>query len=74
MKLVSSQTEDQIVEKAKAAIDKLDQYQMARLKRFATAGHLFFSNTRINDYFEKRFEALGGMTPEISKQIGWGDQ
>ncbi len=63
-------TEQEITE-AKAAIDKLTQIEMARLWRFAPRGHPYFNSTLpLHDYFRKRFQELGGMTPEISKGIG----
>ena len=54
----------------KDRIDKMDQMEMARILRFAPAGHPYF-NKPLSEYFEKRFEKLGGMTPAISKAIGW---
>lgn len=56
-----------IVEK----INKLTHYEMAKLWRFAEAGHIYF-NTTMPYYkiFQERFEKFGGMTPEMSKQIG----
>ena len=45
---------------------------MARLYRFAPSGHLYFdSSLPYNKIFMERFSELGGMSPEISKQIGW---
>jgi hypothetical protein len=55
----------------KAAIDKLTQLEMARLWRFAPSGSIYFQRDACS-YFRERFIALGGFTPEISKQIGWG--
>ncbi len=46
--------------------------EMAHLSRFATCGHPYFDITK--PYFlifEHRFKALGGMSPEISKNMGW---
>ncbi len=57
-------------EKVKTEIDFLSQIEMARLIRFAEPGHPYFSGDYY-DYFQKRFKELGGMTPEISKQLGW---
>ena len=60
------------IEDGKKTIDAMTQYEMARLRRFAVAGHPFFRiNEPLCDYFEKRFAELGGMTPAISKAIGW---
>jgi len=53
-------------------IDTMTQEEMARLQRFASGGHpVFDSSLPLYDRFQKRFQELGGMTPEISKRIGW---
>jgi len=53
-------------------IDQMSQRDMAHLLRFAPAGHpVFRSDLPLYDYFQGRFNALGGMTPQISKDIGW---
>lgn len=53
-------------------IPLLDHTQMATLWRFAPSGHPCF-DTRfpLFELFEERFKELGGMTPVISKEIGW---
>lgn len=57
-----------------ARINSMTQADMARLQRFAPAGHRFFvSGSVLLEAFNVRFAALGGMTPGISKNIGWGD-
>jgi hypothetical protein len=58
-------------EKTKTEIDEMTQVQMASLHRFAPAGHPYFQRGEVSDYFAARFRELGGMTPEISKRIGW---
>lgn len=64
-------TEAQI-EEAKKQIDTMSQTAMARLRRFAPAGHPYFRmDLPLSDYFDARFQSLGGMTPAISKKIGW---
>ena len=56
----------------KKTIDNLSQHEMARLRRLAPAGHpIFRMNEPLCKYFEKRFRDLGGMTPAISKALGW---
>ena len=46
--------------------------EMARLWRFAKSGHIYFDSTLpYFEVFESRFKDLGGMTPQISKAIGW---
>ncbi len=61
-------SEDASIEK----INKMSQLEMARLWRNAPIGHPYFDNTKpYCKIFKERFEKLGGMTTEISKQIGW---
>jgi len=60
----------QISEKDKKTIDGMSQYQMAYKVRFSPAGDPFMCGD-LGDYFMARFKELGGMTPEISKQLGW---
>jgi len=57
----------------KKTIDALDQYTMARIVRYAPSGHPYFdaSNGDLSDYFQAKFKEKGGMTPEISKDLGW---
>ena len=53
-------------------INKLTQYEMAKLWRFAPDGHIYFDATLpYYKIFKDRFKELGGFTPEISKQLGW---
>lgn len=53
-------------------IQKLSHFEMAKLWRLAPSGHPYFDTTLpYYEVFEKRFNELGGMTSEISKQIGW---
>lgn len=60
---------DEEIMKAKEAIDAMSQEEMARLWRFAPAGHPYFdSRLPLVEYFEARFK---GFTPGISKKIGW---
>ncbi len=64
-------TENEIKEHKKT-IDEMSQTQMASMWRFTPAGHPYFrSDLPLFDYFQKRFKDLGGMTPGISKTIGW---
>jgi len=63
---------EQEITKAKEEIDKLSQYDMAKLWRFAPSGHPYLStNGGLFEYFKKKFEEKGWFTPEISKSIGW---
>ena len=60
------------IDEWKNKIDNMDQAQMASAWRFSEAGNpMFRSDLPLYDYFQKRFKKLGGMTPEISKLIGW---
>lgn len=64
---------EQEIEKQKKVIDNMSHEEMARKWRFAPAGDPFFRNDLpLFGYFNKRFDKLGGWTPEISKKIGWG--
>lgn len=61
-------TKKQIIEE----INKMSQEEMARIWRFASTGSIYFDRTKpYSRIFEKRFKELSGMTPEISKKIGW---
>ena len=55
------------------AIRRMTYYEMARLYRFAPSGHIYFDTNHPELYaaFVGRFKELGGMTPELSKRIGW---
>jgi len=56
----------------KKKIDAMSQEEMCRLWRFAEPGHpCFVTGTPVTEHFMKRFNELGGFTPEISKRIGW---
>lgn len=54
----------------KTQIDEMSQEDMARRFRFGSAGDAMLTG-EAGDYFMERFKSLGGMTPEISKKIGW---
>ena len=60
------------IEAINQEIDGMDQESMARRWRFAPSGDPIFRNDLpFYDRFKKRFDELGGFTPEISKRIGW---
>lgn len=64
-------TEEQI-QGWKDSIDAMSQKEMASLWRFAPSGHpCFDKQLPLFDYFQERFKQLGGMTPQVSKTIGW---
>ena len=54
----------------KKQIDNMTQFEMARMWRFARVGEPLLQG-ETGDYFAQVFKAKGGMTPEISKQLGW---
>lgn len=57
----------------KKTIDDMSQYDMCRLWRFARTGEPLLQGDT-GQYFKKvLFEQKGGFTPEISKNLGWGD-
>jgi hypothetical protein len=60
-------TQDEITQEVEK-IEKMDAVEMARLWRFAPAGHPYFYYP-LYDHFKKRFASLGGFTPSISKKI-----
>ena len=53
-------------------IDNMTQFEMARMHRFAPMGEPMFFGA-VGTYFGDSFRKKGGMTPAISKAIGWGD-
>lgn len=59
------------IQAVKNEIDTLSQIEMAKLWRFAPVGHKYFDTTKPwHLHFDERFKKLGGMTPQISKEIG----
>ena len=61
---------DELTQEIKDQIDGMTQEEMARHNRFAPAGDPVFAG-RAGQYFQVRFQERGGMTPAISKKIGW---
>lgn len=55
-------------------ICSMSQIEMARLWRFSSGHPCFDSTLPLFKRFEKRFQELGGMTPAISKAIGWEEK
>lgn len=61
-------TEEEI-QQWKSKLDSMSQIELARLWRFAEVGSpVFDSSLPIYEHFQNLFK---GMTPEISKTIGW---
>ena len=59
-----------MTEQEKNRIDGMSQLQLCRLWRFAKCDHPLFQGDT-GKYFEKVMKENGGLTTEISKQIGW---
>ncbi len=60
------------IKKHKSDIDLMDHITMAKFRRFASAGHIYFRE-ELCVHFENRFQNFGGMTKEVSELIGWED-
>ncbi len=54
----------------KATIDKMSQFELCKMWRFAKTGHYLLSG-EAGKYFAQRLKEMGGFTPEISKSLGW---
>ena len=68
MAQADEQTDAQIAE----TINKMTHRAMATLWRNAPSGHPYFDSTKPHYVvFKARYDAFGGMTPELSKSIGW---
>lgn len=59
-----------ISEDIKKQIDGMSQYDLAYKIRFLPSGNSLMRGAS-GDYLLERFRELGGMTPEISKRLGW---
>lgn len=60
-----------MTKKQKEEIDSMTQLQLCSKWRFSKPGDpIFIGET--GDYFRKVMDKKGGMTPQISKQLGWG--
>jgi hypothetical protein len=55
----------------KAKIDAMSQYQLCELWRFAKCPNPLLQGDT-GDYFAERLKQMGGFTPEISRDLGWG--
>ena len=56
-------------EELKETIDSWDQLECARFYKTAPSEHEIIQDPALFQYFMDRFKSLGGMTPEISKQL-----
>ena len=59
-----------MTDEQKKRIDGMSQYELCKAYRFAGVGDLLFQGDT-GDYFVKVMKEKGGMTPEISKRLGW---
>ena len=60
------------INRINAEIDAMSHVAMAYRWQFSPSGDdLFRSDLPFFARFEARYKAFGGMTPEISKRIGW---
>jgi hypothetical protein len=57
-------------EELKARIDAMSHYELCRIWRFAVPADPLFQG-EVGEYFAAKLKEKGGMTPEISKAIGW---
>lgn len=63
---------EQEIKAWKEKLDAMSQMQLASLQRFAEIGHpVFRADEPLYDYFREKQKEKGGMTPAISKAIGW---
>jgi len=60
-----------MTEQEKQRINSMSQFDMAYMWRFSVIGEPLLQGDT-GDYFSKVFKEKGGMTPEISKRLGWG--
>jgi len=68
---MSDKTErETMTEEMKQRIDAMSQFEMARTWRFAPVGDPLLQG-EAGKYFTESFQKKGGMTPEISKSLGW---
>ena len=60
------------IREKKNRIDQLEYWELAYLWRFCDAGHPFFDHKLpFYKHLEARFVKHGGMTKEMSRNIGW---
>lgn len=63
---------EQEIQEWKKKIDGYSADDCLSLQRFAPAGHpVFRSDLPLYDYFKEHFDKLGGITPQLSKTVGW---
>jgi hypothetical protein len=63
---------DTAIQEWKDKIAVMSHEEMCRLWRTANIGHPVFNiDYPIYEYFKERYKDFGGMTPEMSKKIGF---
>ena len=71
MRTEADMTEEEIEEQLQI-IARLPHETLARLHRFSPAGHPYFvRESKMHAAFKAAFQGYGGMTPTVSKAIGW---
>ena len=67
--------EDNILtDELRKEIDSMSHVDMMRLWRYAPWGHVMFRQGDVFDYWDARFQRLGGITSQVSHAVGWEDQ
>jgi len=61
---------DELTQEIKDRIDAMSREEMARCHRFDPCGSPLHRG-RAGQYFQLAFNRMGGMSPAISKKIGW---
>lgn len=64
--------DQQDIQHWKDVIDGFDHLACVRSLRFLPAGHPIFVEPELADHFKARLDHFGGVTPVVSKTIGWG--
>ncbi len=62
------------IEEAFERIEKMDQFTMCRIWRFAPESSWIYLRSDLptgSAFVERLFKHFGGFTPEISKELGW---
>jgi len=64
-------TDQETITKLKAEIDTMSHFDLAYTWRFSPPGNRYFTISEVFQYFKKTLKDKGGITPEISKKMGW---
>lgn len=63
--------ETRIKMRARERIDNMTHYNVCYLLRHGSSSDIIFQDKSLWEHFLKKYRKGGGMTPELSKQIGW---